>query len=120
MHSGPGDCAPDSGVRVVILDNGTRRPEVLRIVRRFTGLDLFAASDLIERPLTRIPVWGGEPRAQELARDLEQAGATVVIESGWAQHDDFAELERLGELHDRGVLDDEAFAAAKRRVLDRI
>jgi hypothetical protein len=117
MESGSAD---ESGVRVVILDNGPRRSEVLRIVRIYTDLDLFAAADLIDRPLTRIPVWEGESRAQGLATELVRAGATVVIEVNGSRHDDFADLERLGELHERGIIDDDEFAAAKRRVLDRI
>jgi hypothetical protein len=112
--------AQDSGVWVVILDNGPRRSEVLRIVRIFTDLDLFAAADLIDRPLTRIPVWHGEPQARGLADELVDVGATVVIEVSGPERDDFGDLERLGELHERGVIDDDEFAAAKRRVLDRI
>jgi hypothetical protein len=106
--------------RVVILDNGDRRSAVLRIVRDFSGLGLMAAAELIDRPLTRIPVRGGEPIAQRLAGLLERAGATVVIELDGPPHDDLADLERLGELHARGVLDDAEFSAAKQRVLDRI
>ena len=54
----------------------------------------------------------GEQDAREEQAQVQQPGAQAPSED-----DQMAQLEKLGQLHDSGVLTDEEFAAKKKQIL---
>ena len=80
--TGLGAGAPTGSVDVVLVQAGEKRIEVVKVVRQATQLDLHAAVDLVDTPLSvvveNVPLDEGE----RIKAALEQAGATVTLEHG--------------------------------------
>jgi hypothetical protein len=105
-------------VDLVLVQVGDRPVSVLKIIYEATGFDLAACIHLRDRLPSTITV--PEAEAHLVAARLQDAGATLMTEPAPRAPDRIADLERLGDLHARGILSDAEFAAAKARVLDQI
>jgi Short C-terminal domain/Ribosomal protein L7/L12 C-terminal domain len=96
-----------------------RKLPVIKIVQELTGLGLPDAVGLVNHPpfILRVPVG----QVEGLCEQLGAADAGVMQrKSPVPPTDEFTDIERLGRLHDRGVLSDSEFAAAKTVLLSRI
>ena len=58
-----------------------------------------------------------QAEAQQAAAAQQAAPAPAPVEAAPAEDDQMAKLEQLADLHSKGVLSDEEFAAAKAKVL---
>jgi hypothetical protein len=99
------------------------------------GLIALGAYKLSKRDVERVEEKTGKPAEELTDEELEQAMDDLNIpkeemtDEEWdyvdkedaqdeAQDDYIEELQRLGELHDQGILTDEEFAAKKKQLLD--
>jgi hypothetical protein len=116
-------------LNVQLVSAGPKKIQVIKVVRELTNWGLREAKDWVDSaPASALEV--APEQADAVAAALRGAGATVVVAGGTSQHPGAAavategsppgvaeELEQLASLHDRGVLSDEEFAAAKARLL---
>jgi ribosomal protein L7/L12 len=107
---------PDAEILVLAVRD--RKVPVIRIVQSLTGMRLADAVELVDHPPFVLPAH--RDQVERLCGELRAVGCAVGHRFLAEPVDEFARLERLGELHDQGVLNDEEFAAAKRVLLDRI
>jgi hypothetical protein len=107
---------------IVVVSVGRRKVEVIEAVRELTGLGLRQTVDLVDRAPFTVRVPAGS--VNDVSRWLVTSGAIIeigrVAPPAPPNRDRFDDLERLGRLHRDGVLSDDEFAAAKKRVLDTI
>lgn len=107
--------------RIVVASAGDKKIQVIKVVRDATGWGLKEAKAFVDRAPSSLIL----PTAQveDLAVALRRAGATIKVEGAAESGDDgtdatmAGDLERLASLHDRGVLTDDEFAAAKARTI---
>ncbi|HDD62299.1 MAG TPA: 50S ribosomal protein L7/L12 [Chloroflexi bacterium] len=64
---------------VVIKDTGPKKIEVIKAIRAITSLGLKDAKDMAEAADSKILEAAGKDAAEEAKKQLEEAGATVVL-----------------------------------------
>jgi len=64
---------------VVLLDHGTNKINVIKIVREITGLGLKEAKELVDNPPKPIKEAAGKEEAEEIKKKVEEAGAKVEL-----------------------------------------
>ena len=104
---------------ILVFAARARKLPVIKIVQERTGLGLPDAVELVNHPpfTLRVPVG----QVEDLCAQLGAAGAGVMRRKPPVPPtDEFTDIERLGRLHDQGVLSDGEFAAAKTVLLGRI
>jgi large subunit ribosomal protein L7/L12 len=130
MHASP---APSENARstldVVALTNvdPKRKIATIKVVREVTGLGLKESKAIVDT--CEVIECADHEEALALKAELERVGATVALR-GSPEATDVepdvpettgggmaGELERLADLHRNGALNDDEFAAAKKRVL---
>ena len=117
--------------RMVARMRRRRRRRRRRRIILVGGLVALGAYKLSKRDVERVEEKTGKPAEELTDEELEQAMDDLNIpkeemtDEEWdyvdkedAQDDYLDELERLGELHDQGILTDEEFAAKKKQLLD--
>ncbi len=72
--------APADCVDVVLVRAGEKRIEVVKVVRQVTQLDLHAAVDLVDTPLSVVVEAVPQDEGERIKAALEQAGAIVTLE----------------------------------------
>lgn len=95
------------------------------------GLIALGAYKLSKRDVERVEEKTGKPAEELTDEELDQAMSDLDIQKDEmsdeefdyvdqqdAQDDYLDELERLGELHEKGILTDEEFEAKKKQLLD--
>jgi hypothetical protein len=122
-------------VQVQLLSAGPRKIGVIKVVREFTNWGLKEAKGWVDgAPSSALEI--APEQADAFALALRNEGATVQVSGGataqaaggatapaagattGGSDDSLAvELEQLAALHDKGVLSDEEFTAAKSRLL---
>ena len=65
---------------VVIKDTGPKKIEVIKAIRAITSLGLKDAKDMAEAADSKILEAAGKDAAEEAKKQLEEAGATVVLD----------------------------------------
>jgi hypothetical protein len=96
------------------------------------GLVALGAYKLSKRDVERVEEKTGKPAEELTDEELDQAMDDLNIskeemsDEEWdyvekedAQDDYLDELQRLGELHEQGILTDEEFEAQKKKILDQ-
>jgi len=71
-------------VNVVLVQAGEKRIEVVKVVRQATQLDLHAAVDLVDTPLSVVVENVTLAEGERIKAALERAGATVTLQHGEA------------------------------------
>ena len=110
---------PASDAEILVFAVRGRKLPVIKIVQERTGLGLPDAVGLVDHPpfILRVPVG----QVDDLCEQLGAADAGVMHRKPPVPaSDEFTDIERLGRLHDDGVLSDSEFAAAKAVLLSRI
>jgi large subunit ribosomal protein L7/L12 len=64
---------------VVLLDHGTNKINVIKVVREITGLGLKEAKDLVDNPPKAIKEAASKEEAEEIKKKVEEAGAKVEL-----------------------------------------
>ncbi len=64
---------------VVIKDTGPKKIEVIKAIRAITSLGLKDAKDMAEAADSKVLEAAGKEAAEEAKKQLEEAGATVVL-----------------------------------------
>ncbi len=64
---------------VVIKDTGPKKIEVIKAIRAITSLGLKDAKDMAEAPDSKVLEAAGKEAAEDAKKQLEEAGATVVL-----------------------------------------
>jgi large subunit ribosomal protein L7/L12 len=81
--AGEGDAASAAAEKdefdVVLASFGDKKVGVIKAVRAITGLGLKEAKDLVESAPTAIKEGASKDEAEELKKQLEEAGATVEL-----------------------------------------
>jgi large subunit ribosomal protein L7/L12 len=81
--AGEGDAAGAAAEKdefeVVLASFGDKKVGVIKAVRAITGLGLKEAKDLVESAPTAIKEGASKDEAEELKKQLEEAGATVEL-----------------------------------------
>ena len=117
--------------RMVARMRRRRRRRRRRRIILVGGLIALGAYKLSKRDVERVEEKTGKPAEQLTDEELDQAMSDLNIpkdemtdeESDYvdnqdAQDDYLDELERLGELHEKGILTDDEFEAKKKQLLD--
>ena len=77
---GDGDAADaKTEFDVVIKDTGPKKIEVIKAIRAITSLGLKDAKDMAEAADSKVLEAAGKDAAEEAKKQLEEAGATVVL-----------------------------------------
>lgn len=108
-----------------------RRRRRRRRILLVGGLVALGAYKLSKKDVDRVEEYTGKPAEELTDEELDQAMDDLnipkeemsdeeyeYVDEQDAQDDYIDELERLGELHDQGILTDEEFAAKKAQLLD--
>ncbi len=78
-----GDAGDDGDAKtefdVVIKDTGPKKIEVIKAIRAITSLGLKDAKDMAEAADSKILEAAGKEAAEDAKKQLEEAGATVVL-----------------------------------------
>ena len=76
-----GDAAPaeEQTFDVVMTSFGSQKVPVIKVVREITGLGLKEAKDLVEGAPTNVKEGVPKNEADEIAKKLEEAGASVEV-----------------------------------------
>ena len=78
-----GDAGDDGDAKtefdVVIKDTGPKKIEVIKAIRAITSLGLKDAKDMAEAADSKILEGAGKDAAEDAKKQLEEAGATVVL-----------------------------------------
>lgn len=114
--------AVDRNGVVTLYDTGDHRISGVS-QQQGSGQKLAFASQHGDLDLDRLPIVGGEPPEHRGERDDHDAGepvASPVPPAPSTAIDPFVALEKLAELHARGILDADEFAGKKRELLQRI
>ena len=78
-----GDAGDDGEAKsefdVVIKDTGPKKIEVIKAIRAITSLGLKDAKDMAEAADSKVLEAAGKEAAEEAKKQLEEAGATVVL-----------------------------------------
>ncbi len=78
-----GDAGEDAEAKsefdVVIKDTGPKKIEVIKAIRAITSLGLKDAKDMAEAPDSKVLEAAGKEAAEDAKKQLEEAGATVVL-----------------------------------------
>lgn len=78
-----GDAGDDGDAKtefdVVIKDTGPKKIEVIKAIRAITSLGLKDAKDMAEAADSRVLEAAGKEAAEDAKKQLEEAGATVVL-----------------------------------------
>jgi len=74
-----GAAAEKDEFEVVLASFGEKKVGVIKAVRAITGLGLKEAKDLVESAPTAIKEGASKDEAEELKKQLEEAGATVEL-----------------------------------------
>ena len=103
---------------ILVFAARARKLPVIKIVQERTGLGLPDAVELVNHPpfTLRVPVG----QVEDVCEQLRAVGAVMHRKPPVPPTDEFTDIERLGRLHDQGVLSDGEFAAAKAVLLGRI
>ncbi|EAL1697292.1 TPA: 50S ribosomal protein L7/L12 [Campylobacter jejuni] len=64
---------------IVLTDGGTKKIEVIKIVRALTGLGLKEAKDAVEQTPSTLKEGVAKAEAEEAKKQLEEAGAKVEL-----------------------------------------
>ncbi len=64
---------------VVIKETGPKKIEVIKAIRAITSLGLKDAKDMAEAPDSKVLEGAGKEAAEEAKKQLEEAGASVVL-----------------------------------------
>ncbi|MDR1651201.1 MAG: 50S ribosomal protein L7/L12 [Synergistaceae bacterium] len=64
---------------VVLIDHGSNKIGVIKIVREITGLGLKEAKDLVDNPPKAIKEAASKEEAEEIKKKVEEAGAKVEL-----------------------------------------
>ena len=117
--------------RMAVMMMRRRRRRRRRRVILVGGLIALGAYKLSKRDVERVEEKTGKPAEELTDEELDQAMDDLNIQKDemtdeeWDQvekedsQDDYLdELERLGELHEKGILTDEEFEAKKKQLLD--
>ena len=64
---------------VVLESFGAKKIAVIKVVRELTGLGLKEAKDLVDNVPAKVKEGVEKPEAEEVKKQLEEAGATVVL-----------------------------------------
>ncbi|EAK7577176.1 50S ribosomal protein L7/L12 [Campylobacter coli] len=64
---------------IVLVDGGTKKIEVIKIVRALTGLGLKEAKDAVEQTPSTLKEGVAKADAEEAKKQLEEAGAKVEL-----------------------------------------
>jgi large subunit ribosomal protein L7/L12 len=64
---------------VVLKDHGSQKIQVIKVVRAITGAGLIDAKKMVEELPSNIKEGAGKDEAEELKKQLEEAGATVEL-----------------------------------------
>lgn len=64
---------------VVLLDHGTNKIGVIKIVREITGLGLKEAKELVDNPPKPIKEAVSKEEAEEIKKKVEEAGAKIEL-----------------------------------------
>jgi large subunit ribosomal protein L7/L12 len=76
---GAGAAAEKDEFDVVLASFGEKKVGVIKAVRAITGLGLKEAKDLVESAPTAVKEGASKDEAEELKKQLEEAGATVEL-----------------------------------------
>jgi len=78
-----GDAGDDADAKtefdVVIKETGPKKIEVIKAIRAITSLGLKDAKDMAETADSKVIEGAGKEAAEEAKKQLEEAGATVVL-----------------------------------------
>lgn len=64
---------------VVLIDHGTNKIGVIKVVREITGLGLKEAKDLVDTPPKAVKEAASKEEAEEIKKKLEEAGAKIEL-----------------------------------------
>ena len=117
--------------RMVARMRRRRRRRRRRRILLVGGLIALGAYKLSKRDVERVEEKTGKPAEELTDEELDQAMSDLniskdemsdeefdYVDEQDAQDDYLDELERLGELHEKGILTDEEFEAKKKQLLD--
>ena len=117
--------------RMVARMRRRRRRRRRRRIILVGGLIALGAYKLSKRDVERVEEKTGKPAEELTDEELDQAMSDLnipkdemtdeefdLVDKQDAQDDYLDELERLGELHEKGILTDEEFEAKKKQLLD--
>jgi large subunit ribosomal protein L7/L12 len=83
MAAAPAEAAPAAAEKtdfdVIVEGYGDKKIGVIKVVRAATGLGLKEAKDLVEALPAKIKTGISKEDAEKLKKELEEAGATVVV-----------------------------------------
>ncbi len=80
VAAGPADAVEEQSEFDVVLENfGAKKIKVIKVVRELTGLGLKEAKDLVDNVPSKIKEGVEKPEAEEVKKQLEEAGATAVL-----------------------------------------
>jgi large subunit ribosomal protein L7/L12 len=65
---------------VVLKNAGEKKIQVIKVVRQYTSLGLKEAKDLVEAAPKAVKEGATKEEAEKIKKDLEDSGATVVLE----------------------------------------
>ncbi|MDR1510651.1 MAG: 50S ribosomal protein L7/L12 [Synergistaceae bacterium] len=64
---------------VILVDHGTNKINVIKVVREITGLGLKEAKDLVDNPPKAVKEAAGKDEADGIKKKLEEAGAKIEL-----------------------------------------